>query len=99
VSEPEKPAPTTPGAGAVDKEELKKAMKAFKKRLKLMKRDDESGIGRGGAMPTKGESSGIVAIVPPDGFKPEVWAALVAAGRLKKTPGRTTYELVKQDED
>jgi hypothetical protein len=87
-----------PGA-TPDKEELKRAMKAFKKRLKLMKRDDESGIGRGGAMPTKGESSGIVAIVPPDGFKQPVWDALVAAGRLKKTPGRTTYELVKQQDD
>ena len=74
------------------KEDLKRALKVFKKRLKLMRRDDESGLG-GGAF-SQGKTSGIVAIQLPDGFAPEVWEALVKKGRLKRTPGRKTYELL-----
>lgn len=75
-----------------DKEEVKRAMKAFKKRLKLMRRDDESKLG-GGAF-TQGKASGIVAIQLPDGFSPQVWEALEKKGRIKRTPGRKTYELI-----
>lgn len=74
------------------KEEVKRALKAFKKRLKLMKRDDESKLG-GGAF-TSGRASGIVAIQLPDGFPQEVWEALEKKGRIKRTPGRKTYELI-----
>ena len=43
-------------------EELKRALKAFKKRLKLTKLDEESGLSRGG-----GKKSGITGITPPSG--------------------------------
>lgn len=74
------------------KEDLKRALKAFKKRLKLMRQDDESKIG-GGAF-TQGKKSGIVAIQLPEGFPAEVWEALEKKGRIKRTPGRKTYALV-----
>ena len=78
-----------------DKAELKRALKAFKKRLKLTRRDDESSLG-GGAF-SSGKTSGIVGIVPPDGFPAEIWAALEKKGRLRKVPGtqkRRQYELI-----
>ena len=62
-------------------EELRKAMKAYKKRLKLTRLDDESSLGRGPL--TGGRSSGIVAITPPSQFRKAVWDELVARGRLK----------------
>jgi len=74
-------------------EKLKAAFKAFKRRLKLSRLDDESSL-RGGHT-TSGRSSGIVAITPPNDFPPEVWEELVKQGKLKKS-GRGTYELVEQ---
>ena len=44
--------------------ELKRALQAFKKRLKLMKLDDESRTG--GRQMSGGFKSGIMAISPPD---------------------------------
>ena len=60
-------------------EELKKALKAFKKRLKLTRLDDESGLSRGG-----GKKSGITAITPPSGHPAGVWEELAARGKLKR---------------
>ena len=74
------------------KEDLDRALKAFKKRLKLTRSDNESGYGTSRAL-TGGKTSGIVAVVPPTGFPQEIWDELVAQGRLKKTPGERTYEL------
>ena len=74
------------------KEELKRALKAFKKRLKLMRRDDESKLG-GGAF-TSGKASSIVGIQLPDGFPPEVWQALEEKQRIRRLPGTKTYELL-----
>ena len=65
----------------IDREELKKALKAFRRRLKLMRQDEESGLSHG-AM-TKGHKSAIVGIRPPDDFGRELWKELVAQGRLK----------------
>ncbi len=62
-------------------EELRKAMKAYKKRLKLTRLDDESSLGRGPL--SGGKSSGIVAITPPSQYPKAVWDELVARGRLK----------------
>lgn len=76
------------------KEEQARALKALKKRLKLARRDSESSYG-GGAL-TSGKVSRIVAIRPPDGFPPEIWEELCAAGRLKRTPGERTYGLPEQ---
>ena len=70
-------------------EELKKALKAFKKRLKLMKLDDESGLSRGG-----GKKSGITGITPPTGHPPGIWEELVHAGKLKREMAGT-YSLVE----
>ena len=82
---PSEPQPTAP-----DAESLKKAFKAFKKRLKLTRLDDESRIA-GGPM-TKGQPSGIFAIMPPHEFPPAVWEELVRQGKLKRA-GHGTYEL------
>jgi hypothetical protein len=69
-------------------EELKKALKAFKKRLKLMILDEESGLSRGG-----GKKSGITGITPPAGHPPGIWEELVEKGKLKREMG-STYSLV-----
>ena len=60
-------------------EELKRAFKAFKKRLKLTRLDDESRLGRS---PLTGGGTGIESIVPPREFPQEVWDELVKRGRL-----------------
>ena len=65
-------------------EELKRALKAFKKRLKLTKLDEESGLSRGG-----GKKSGITGITPPTGHPPGIWEELVAKGKLKRDMGNT----------
>jgi len=76
------------------KDELDRALKAFKKRLKLARQDNESSFV---SRPmSSGKVSSIVGVPLPSGFAPEVWQALVAAGRLKRTPGEATYELVVQ---
>jgi len=73
---------------------LKRAMKAFKKRLKLMRLDDESSLG-GGPF-SGGRSSGIVAIQPPNQYPREVWDKLVELGRLRQVEGGL-YQ-IKQDQ-
>jgi hypothetical protein len=70
-------------------EEHKRALKAFKKRLKLMKLDEESGLSRGG-----GKKSGITGITPPAGHPADVWEELVKLGKLKRDMG-STYALVE----
>ncbi|MBL8792561.1 MAG: hypothetical protein JNM56_01520 [Planctomycetia bacterium] len=82
------PEPTPP-----TKEELKGALKAFKKRLKLTRLDDESRLG-GGHL-TKGGNSGIVAIMPPNQYPQAVWDELVKQGKLKYS-GDGTYRLVEE---
>jgi hypothetical protein len=69
-------------------EEMKHAMKAFKKRLKLAKLDDESGLSRGGS-----KRSSILGISPPTGHPPGIWEELVARGKLKREMGGT-YSLI-----
>jgi hypothetical protein len=72
-------------------EDLKRALKAFKKRLKMTRLDDESRLGYG---PTSGGGgSGIVAITPPDQYPKAVWEELVQQGRLRQA-GHGMYELV-----
>lgn len=81
--------------GTFTKETLKRAIKAFKKRLKLARLDDESKVGKNPM--TKGGSSGICAVQPPEQYPPEVWQELVTRGRLKQLE-RGLYELVGQDD-
>ncbi|MCH7596286.1 MAG: hypothetical protein IID35_06975 [Planctomycetes bacterium] len=73
-------------------EELRKAMKAFKKRLKLTRLDDESSLGHGPM--SSGRTSGVVAITPPNQYPRAVWDALVELGRLKYA-GQGLYEIPK----
>jgi hypothetical protein len=83
----------TPTPGAPSTKELRLAMKAFKKRLKLTRLDDESQMGYG---PTSsGQSSGVVAISPPNQFPKAVWQELVSQGKLKHDVGGL-YSLVKK---
>ena len=67
-------------------EELKKALKAFKKRLKLTRLDHESSIS---ASPLSGRVSQIAAISPPNQFPAAVWEELARQGKLKKMAGGT----------
>ena len=79
--------------GTFTKETLQRAMKAFKKRLKVTRLDDESSLGRDPM--SKGGRSGIVGVVPPQQYPPEVWQALEQKGRLSAT-GLGSYEIIDQ---
>jgi hypothetical protein len=81
--------PEAPGTPPTS-EELKRAFKAFKKRLKLTRLDEESKLNY---RPTSsGRGSGIVAMTPPHEFGQAVWDELVKQGKLKRA-GQGTYEL------
>lgn len=95
------PGPSGPSAsdstpGGLNAEELRNALKAFKKRLKLTRLDDESRLGHG-AM-TKGGRSGVQAIQPPLQYPKAVWDELVRQGRLKYT-GHGLYTLGNERAD
>ena len=81
---------TTPSSDPMSKEGLKRALKAFKKRLKATRLDDESRLGYGPM--TGGGNSGIVAINPPNQFPQAVWDELVKQNKLKLA-GHGLYEL------
>jgi hypothetical protein len=71
-------------------DELKRALKAFKKRLKLTQLDEDSRLGHS---PLTGARSRIVSIQPPAGFGREVWEELADKGFLKRD-GIGFFELV-----
>jgi hypothetical protein len=81
--DPLQPVPPAP-------EQLKAAMKAFRKRLKLTQLDDQSRLGVGPM--SSGRQSGITAIEPPNQFPRAVWDELVRQGKLK-TMDEGLYEL------
>lgn len=83
----------TPLPPGVTKEQLKGAFKAFKKRLKLTRLDQESRLGRNPA--TSGKASDIVGIVPPEDYPLAVWDELVRQGKLKRDR-HGMYELVPE---
>lgn len=87
------PAGPDPTPGAIPPETLKSAMKAFRKRMKLTKLDDESRLGASRPM-TGGKKSGIVAILPPNQFPRPVWDELAKQGKLKYA-GNGFFELVE----
>lgn len=72
-----------------DKEVLRQAFKAFKKRLKLYQQD--TGSSSPASHPSRDKAT-ITAINPPDQYPREVWEELVAQGKLKPA-GRGMYEL------
>lgn len=87
---PRHPAQPDDTPGSIDSTQLKNALKAFKKRLKMARLDDESRLGHG-AM-TSGAHSGIVAIAPPTQYPQAVWDELARQGKLRRA-GHGLYEL------
>ncbi len=79
------PAPIPPPSG-IPEEDLKRALGAFKKRIKLMKLDQESHLGAGRPM-TSGKKSDIMGIQPPNQFPRPVWDELARQGKLKDMGG------------
>jgi len=73
-----------------DRDVLKRALKAFRKRLKLVQLDSESSVGHGPM--SAGQHSGIVGVRPPDQYPQEVWDELVRQKRLIASPDGI-YEL------
>jgi hypothetical protein len=85
--------PDAPPPDQPTRDQLKAALKAFKKRLKLTRLDEESKLSRRAT--TSGQGSAIVAITPPNQYPQAVWDELVKQGKLKKG-GAGTYELVQE---
>jgi hypothetical protein len=77
----------------LDPAKLKNALKAFRKRLKLARLDDESRLGHGPL--SGGGKSGIVAVSPPTRYPQAIWDELVRQGRLRSA-GHGLYELPEQ---
>lgn len=79
-----------PQPAAASPQELKAALKAFKKRLKLTQLDDQSRIGVGPM--SGGRPSSIVGITPPDQYPQAVWDELARQGKIKRV-GSGQYAL------
>jgi hypothetical protein len=75
------------GFDSLEEDNLKRALRAFRKKLKSYRRDDESRLGS--KYVTSGRASAISAIEPPSEFPRAVWDKLVELGRLKKGGGGT----------
>ena len=84
---------TPPAPGSPTPEQLKAAFKAFRRRLKLTRLDEESRLGGRGL--TGGRPSGIAGITPPHEYPQEVWDELVRQGKLRKM-GHGTYGLAEE---
>lgn len=89
---PPEATPPTGGAAPIDQAVLHAALKAFKKRIKAVRLDDESRLGGHGL--SSGRQSGIFGISPPNSHPREVWEELVRQGRLRKSRDGL-YELVE----
>lgn len=85
VSRLEHPQPKAAPAAEADEVTMERALKAFRKRLKVSRLADESKLG--GRYTSGGRKSGIDAMIPPNEFAPEVWKALERAGKLRHTGG------------
>ena len=82
---------STPATDGPSPQELKRALKAFKKRLKVTQLDADSKLGGG---PFSGGPRGsISAIAPPNQYPPAIWDELVRQGKLKSA-GHGLYSLV-----
>jgi hypothetical protein len=73
-------------------DELRKALKAFKKRMKMTQLDDDSKLGHSPL--TGGNKARVVSIQPPSGFGREIWEELADKGFLKRD-GIGFFELVE----
>lgn len=88
------PGPAAAPVADIAPEISKKAMRAFKKRLKLTRLDHESRLGVGPM--TGGKKADFDAILPPREFGTEVWESLVAAGKLHAA-GQGFYMLAEDE--
>ncbi len=79
--------------GGMTPDYLKKALKAFRKRLRLTRLDSESTLG--GSALSGGKRSGIMAIRPPNSYPQEVWEKLEEMGKLRREQGGL-YELTEE---
>ncbi len=79
--------------GTLTRDTVKRAMKAFRKRIKLLRLDDESSIGQNPL--SKGEASTIMGCRPPEQYPPEIWEELAEMGKLRKAEDGV-YELIQQ---
>ena len=70
-------------------ETLRRALKAFKKRLKLTALDYDSNLGK--VRFSKG-AQGVCAIMPPNQYPKAVWDELTRQGKLRSS-GHGMYEL------
>lgn len=86
------PAPTAPTAAAPTPDQLKGALTAFKKRLKLTRLNDESKLSSRAL--TGGKKSTVSAIQPPYEYPKACWDELVKQGKLRYT-GSGLYELLE----
>lgn len=84
---------SSPPADVLSSDNLKRAMKAFRKRLKLTRLDDESRLGRSSNPMSAGRHSQVLAIMPPREFPKQVWDELAKQGKLKSSDG-AFYELI-----
>ena len=66
-------------------DQLDNALRAFMKRLKVTRLDDQSKMTN--RPMTDGKASSVDAIRPPDGFPGGIWLALVKAGKLRDMGG------------
>lgn len=64
-----------------DRAVLKRALKAYRKRLKLARRDDESSSSRNPL--SRGESSSIIGVRAPEQYDREIWDMLIQQGKLR----------------
>jgi hypothetical protein len=67
-------------------DELKRALGAFKKRLKLTKLDQESKLGASRPM-TSGKKTEGMGIVPPNDYPRAMWRELASQGKIKDMGG------------
>lgn len=65
-------------------EEMRKALKAFKKKLKMQQLEEDSRLGRS---PLTGSRTTVAAIQPPSGFGRDIWREMVGKGWLKDDGG------------
>jgi hypothetical protein len=65
-------------------EEMRKAIKAFRKRMKLTQLEEDSRLGHS---PLTGSKTKILSIQPPSGFGREIWVELADQGYLKADGG------------
>ena len=92
IEELRAPAPDAPPAedAVPDADTCKRALRAFRRRMKLTVLDEESRLGHGAL--SKGSGSSVAAIIPPNEWPEPVWQELVRQGKLRYI-GHGFYEL------